>query len=251
MIEKRSTVSSMIHLNFLYGFRHWFFTFSLMLLVLLSVILAWQKYSDSDLFPVTHIKITGDLVHVQRNRLQRIILPFTERGLLHLDNRRLKERLLQEPWIDSVTVKRLWPDTLSVNFTTKKPVALMANNDLLDQKGNIFNAGYVDPTSLDLPFFIGPAAQQKYLLQTYQSLYPLLSSLTLKIKLLQFIDQQCWYLRLSNGLSLYLSRTRPNLQLERFIKVYPDVIEGKVSMVDYIDLRYAHGMAVKFKTRVV
>ncbi|MES2998288.1 MAG: cell division protein FtsQ/DivIB [Pseudomonadota bacterium] len=245
---------SMIHLNFLQNFnfngRRWFFRFSLTLLILLSGILVWQKCGDPNFFPVKHIKIKGDLLHVKRDSLQQIILPFTDKGFLRLNSHRLKERLLQEePWIASVMIKRFWPDTLAVSFTTKKPVALMANNDLLDERGDVFSAGQVNPVSLDLPLFIGPIGQQKYLLQTYQSLYPLILDLTLKIKLLKLVDQQFWYLRLSNGLALYLSREKPDVELKRFVEVYPDVIESKVSMIDYVDLRYAHGMAVKFKKR--
>jgi len=76
------------------------------------------------------------------------------------------------------------------------------------------------------------------------------AKLNLKIKLLKLVDQQYWYLKLNNGLSVYLSRSQPYIQLERLIDVYSDVIASKVSMIDYVDLRYAHGMAVKFKKRI-
>jgi len=238
---------STTHLNFLRDIKGWFFKCSLTLLILVSGVLAWQKCGDPHCFPVNHIKITGDLIHVKRDRLQHVILSFTDKGFLRLNSHRLKERLLQEPWVNSVDIKRFWPDTLAVNFTTKKPIALMANNDFIDQQGNVFSAGSVNPLSLDLPLLVGPIEQQKYLLQTYQLLHSLISELTLKIKLLKLVDQQFWYLRLNNGLTLYLSRATPDLQLKRFVEVYPDVIESKVAVIDYIDLRYAHGMAVKFK----
>lgn len=240
-----------IHSRSLHVFRRGFFRFSLILLVLLSGILVWQKCSDPAFFPVKHIKISGDLSHIKRDNLQQIILPFTNKGFLRLDSHRLKDRLLQEPWIATVTIKRFWPDTLAVKFTTRIPVALIGNNDLLDEQGNIFSADQVNVGSLDLPFFISPLGQQKYLLQTYQTMQPFISDLALKIKLLKLVDQQYWYLRLNNGLALYLSRTEPNLQLKRFVDVYSDVIESKASMIDYVDLRYAHGMAVKFKKRIV
>jgi cell division protein FtsQ len=239
-----------IRARFLFIFRRWFFRFSLTLLILLSGILIWQKCGDPTFFPVKHIKISGDLDHVSRDSLQKIILPFTDKGFLRLDSRRLKDRLLQEPWIAAVTIKRFWPDTVAVSFTTRIPVAWMGNNDLLDAQGNIFSVGQVNTASLDLPFFVSPLADQKYLLQAYQIMQPFISSLALKITLLKLVDQQYWYLRLNNGLAIYLSRAEPDLQLKRFVEVYPDVIESKVSMIDYVDLRYAHGMAVKFKKRV-
>jgi cell division protein FtsQ len=244
---RRHNKPRLFHATFLRVFKYCFFRFSLTLLVLLSGVLIWQKCADPNYFPIKHVKITGDLIHVKRDNLQQIILSFADKGFLRLDSRRLKERLLQESWINAVNIKRFWPDTLLVNFTTKKPVALMENNDLLDEQGNIFSVGQVDPLLLDLPRFVGPLGQQKYLLQTYQTLYPLISELGLKIKLLKLNEQQSWYLRLNNGLTLYLSRIEPEIQLKRFIAVYADVIESKAAMIDYVDLRYAHGMAVKYK----
>jgi cell division protein FtsQ len=230
--------------------RGWFFKFSLSLLLILSFILLWQKLADPNYFPVKKIKISGDLTYVKQSHLQQIILPFIAKGFFRLDSQALKEQILQMPWIANVTIKRFWPDTLAVNFITKKPIAFIGKHGLLDEQGNIFFPNNGDSIALDLPIFVGPVGQQKYLLQTYTAMNPMFRPLNLKIKLLSLVDQQYWYLKLNNGLSIYLSRSQPYIQLERLLDVYSDVIASKVSMVDYVDLRYAHGMAVKFKKRI-
>jgi cell division protein FtsQ len=230
--------------------KGWFFKFSLSLLLILSSVLLWQKCADPTCFPVKKIKISGDLTYVKQNHLQQIILPFIAKGFFRLDSRGLKDQILQLPWIANVTIKRFWPDTLAVNFITKKPIAFIGDHGLLDEQGNIFIPDNGDFASLDLPTFIGPLGQQKFLLQNYTIMNPMLAHLNLKINLLKLVDQQFWYLKLNNGLSVYLSRVKPYSQLERFVEVYSDVIASKVSMVDYVDLRYAHGMAVKFKKRI-
>ncbi|TLY47638.1 MAG: FtsQ-type POTRA domain-containing protein [Gammaproteobacteria bacterium] len=229
--------------------KGWFFKFSLSLLLILSCILLWQKLSNPHCFPVKNIKISGDLTYVKQSHLQQIILPFIAKGFFRLDSHGLKEQILQLPWIASVSIKRYWPDTLAVRFTTKKPIAFIGKQGLLDGQGNIFIPDG-DFGSLNLPLFVGPIGQQKYLLQTYTALNPLFKELNLKIKLLKLVDQQYWYLQLDNGLKVYLSRSQPNIQIERLIDVYSDVIASKISMVDYVDLRYAHGMAIKFKKRI-
>lgn len=229
--------------------RRWFFKFSLSLLLILSCVLLWQKLSNPSCFPVKNIKISGDLTYVKQSHLQQIILPFIAKGFFRLDSQGLKEQILHVPWIASVSVKRYWPDTLVVSFITKKPVAFVGKHGLLDAQGNIFIPDG-DSIALDLPIFVGPVGQQKYLLQTYTTLNPMFAQLNLKIKLLQLIDEQYWHLKLNNGLTVYLSRSQPYIQLERLVDVYSDVIASKVSMVDYVDLRYAHGMAVKFKKRI-
>jgi len=227
--------------------KGWFFKFSLSLLLVLSFILLWQKLAC---FPVKNIKISGDLTYVKQAHLQQIILPFIAKGFFRLDSQGLKEEILHVPWIANVSIKRFWPDTLAVSFITKKPVAFMGKHGLLDEQGNIFIPDNGDAIALDLPIFLSPVGQQKYLLQTYTTLNPMFAQLNLKIKLLRLVDQQYWYLKLNNGLTIYLSRSQPYIQLERLVDVYSDVIASKVSMVDYVDLRYAHGMAVKFKKRI-
>lgn len=230
--------------------RGWFFKFSLSLLLILSFILLWQKLADPNCFPVKNIKISGDLTYVKQSHLQQIILPFITKGFFRLDSQGLKEQILHVPWVSNVSIKRFWPDTLAVNFFTKKPIAFIGEHGLLDEQGNIFFPDNIDSVKLDLPIFVSPVGQQKYLLQTYIRMSPILSQLNLKIKLLRLVDQQYWYLKLNNGLSVYLSRNQPYIQLERLVNVYSDVIASKISMIDYVDLRYAHGMAVKFKKRI-
>jgi cell division protein FtsQ len=230
--------------------RGWFFKFSLSLLLILSFILLWQKLADPNCFPIKNIKISGDLTYVKRSHLRQIILPFTEKSFFRLDTQGLKEQILHMPWIAEVSIKRFWPGTLVVNFITKKPIAFIGRQGLLDEQGNVFFPNNINSLKLDLPTFLGPVGLQKYLSQTYDTMSPLLKQLNLKIKLLRLVDQQYWYLKLSNGLSVYLSRSQPCIQLERLVDVYSDVIASKVSMIDYVDLRYVHGMAVKFKKHI-
>ncbi|KAF5283789.1 hypothetical protein FQR65_LT13705 [Abscondita terminalis] len=117
--------------------KGWFFKFSLSLLLILSLILLWQKLSNPRCFPVKNIKISGDLTYVKQSHLQQIILPFIAKGFFRLDSQGLKEKILHLPWIANVNIKRFWPDTLVVSFLTKKPIAFMGKHGLLDEQGEI------------------------------------------------------------------------------------------------------------------
>lgn len=234
--------------RFFWLYKRWFFKFSLTLLLLLSGIWLWQKVGDPHLFPVKHVKIVGDLAHVQSAKLRKIILPFLDKGFVRLDSVKLKEKLLQaEPWLQSVRVQRFWPATLVVHFLVKTPVAWMGGKNLLDAECNVFGVETLDSLSSTLPQFIGPLGQQKRLLDHYRQFMPLLTPLALTITILQWNPQQFWSLKLSNGLQLYLGKEDPQTQLARFVNVYPEVLASKVSVIKYVDLRYAHGMAVRFR----
>jgi cell division protein FtsQ len=234
--------------HFFWLYKRWFFKFSLTLLIGLSGILLWQKVGDPHLFPVKHVKIVGDLAYLQSVKLRKIILPFLDKGFIRLDSLKLKEQLLQtEPWLQAVRVQRFWPATLVVYFSVKKPIAWMGRNNLLDSEGNVFRVEKLGTLPSTLPRFISPLGQQKYLLDAYQQWVPVLAPRALTIKTLQWNPQQFWSLRLNNGLQLYLGNNKPAEQLARFVKVYPDVLASKVTMIEYIDLRYPQGMAVKFR----
>lgn len=234
--------------HFFWLYKRWFFKFSFTLLLLLSGIWLWQKIGDPHLFPVKHVKIVGDLAHLQSDQLRKIILPFLDKGFVRLDSIKLKEKLLQtEPWLKSVWVQRFWPATLVVHLLVKTPVAWMGGQNLLDAEGNVFRVEALGTLSSALPQFIGPLGQQKWVFDHYQQFIPLLTPLALTIKILQWNPQQFWSLKLSNGLQLYLGNEDPQTQLVRFVNVYPEVLASKVSIIKYVDLRYAHGMAVQFR----
>ena len=231
--------------------RRYFFYFSLLILIFLSGLWSWQKYTKATLFSVQTIKITGDFSHISKNNLKKIILPFLDKGLLGLDYARMRERLQQVAWMDDVTIQRVWPHTLMVQFTTKKPVALMPDNNLMDEQGNIFRADLVDAALLDLPLFVVPLGQQIAVLQLYRAVKPLISTLALQIKKIQLVEAQYWSLVLSNGLTLYLSRIDAKEQVKRFVRVYFDVVAHQVSRIAYVDLRYEQGIAIKLKHHVL
>ncbi|HSW71307.1 MAG TPA: cell division protein FtsQ/DivIB, partial [Gammaproteobacteria bacterium] len=98
-----------------------------------------------------------------------------------------------------------------------------------------------------LPYFIGPDGTQGTMLQFFNDFNRELLPLHAKITSLELTPYQLWHLTLDNGIRLHLGHKNILTHLSQFVKVYPKIIGNKVKDVEYVDLRYPNGMAVKWK----
>ena len=92
----------------------------------------------------------------------------------------------------------------------------------------------------------GPEGMQSKVLETYFSLQALLESQALKIKELVLDQRHAWHIKLTNGIKLSLGQEEITARLARFVKAYPKVFSPAQYQVQYVDLRYKHGMAVQW-----
>jgi len=144
-----------------------------------------------------------------------------------------------------VFISREWPNRLRIQLKEQQPVATWDDNTFLNAKGDLFVAEK-DKATRNLPALSGPQGEQNNAWQTYTALNTLLLPLHLSIVRLQLTEQQAWSLVLNNGLRLVLGQQDLQERLQRFIKAYPSLAQNKVA-IEYIDLRYNHGLAVKYK----
>ncbi len=227
--------------------RRWILKLSLAILVLCALVWGWLKIINPQTFPIHSVRIEGNYSHVNQALMRATIVPFLQRGFLGINTADLQDKLSQMPWVYQVTVQRAWPDSIIINLTEQQAIARFNNQSLLNSQGELFS---VDQGTLptDLPLFIGNPGQQELLLQTYHQMLSILTPLGLKINILALDDRQSWRMQLSNGVVLFVGNNDPLLRLQRFVVAYPQVIGTKSAMVKYVDLRYAHGIAVKFNS---
>lgn len=226
----------------------WFLKLSLAILLISVLVWGWIKLSDPQTLPINTVSVQGDYPHVDRELLRQAILPYTKKGYIRLDVAGLQEKLQKLPWVASATVQRTWPDTVIIALVEHRPIARFGSQMLLSEGGEPFNIGQIKPPG-GLPFFVGPAGQQKLMLQTYHEMSAILSPLSVKINALVLDEQQFWRLQLNNGLILLIGRVEPLERLKRFMAIYQQVIGGRLSTIEYVDLRYMHGIAVRYKSQ--
>lgn len=213
--------------------------------LLATLIFGVTRLQNTEYFPIKAVKIYG-LSHVDHGAMQTLITPFVGKGFFAVNVDRLKETLLQMPWVADVMVRRLWPDQVMITVHEKKPIARWNDTSLLSAAGELFSPP-IATYPPGLPEFTGPSGEQVSMSENYDKMNELLMPLHLKITQLALTPTLAWTLTLDNGIKLNLGHKDVLTRVNHFVKVYPEIVGNRGSDVEYIDLRYSNGVAVRWK----
>tara|TARA_B110000879_G_C11112261_1_gene487958 strand:- start:447 stop:1154 length:708 start_codon:yes stop_codon:yes gene_type:complete len=214
-------------------------------LVIISC-LFWDKLiaSADYFFPLTNVQVEAPFLYVSKQAIEEHLTPYMHKGLLHVDKKAITQKLTALPWVKHVSVKRIFPDTLSINLIERRPIARFNDDALLDEFGKRFPIGQVAQPML--PQLKGNAGSEKELLQDFKKVSRLLSNASLSLTVLEK-KSSTLLLTMRDGLKLVVSNHDANKQLTRFIQLYPELTQKKSTPLLQVDLRYKHGLAVKWK----
>ena len=196
-------------------------------------------------FPIKSVKVFG-VRHVDQEVMQQTLTPLVNKGFFAIDVEMIKDRLLQSPWVAKTIVQRVWPDQVLITVVEKMPTARWNNSSLLSANGEIFNPE-IKSYPPHLPLFVGPEGQHINMLQHYKKLSSLLTPLRFKIARFELTPDHSWNLKLENGMKLNVGYKDVLTRIGHFVKVYPKIIGNRVADVEYVDLRYSNGLAVRWK----
>lgn len=213
-------------------------------LLLFTTYEVFIKYAEPRLLPIKHIELNAlfektDPV-VIKHHLRRHV-----KGFISTDVLKLKQEILNLPFVDEVIVKRIWPDKLLITLVEQKLIAVWDENFFVNNKGEVI--GGLGQSSLNLPRFHGPAGQSKLMLDQYNQMSKALESVARKIVELDLTSRRSWQLTLDNGLKLILGRKDFSEKLAAMIDVYPKLKLSYGDHIDSIDLRHPNGFSVHTK----
>ncbi len=226
---------------------HFYVKLSLLLLcaVLLIGRIFYAYFDNKERFPITAVKVTANFEHVSREKLEERLSIYTNASYFSIDLSRLESVILSDPWVESVSIQKIWPDTLKIKLVETTPLAFW-NNQLIAKNGkylgndnNLINSS--------LPKLNGPENQQADVLHIYEKLSKLLTEVGLQVGTLHLRENQAWELTLATGVQLQLGKRDLEERMRRFCIAYPHVFKNKKDQLSSVDLRYAHGMAANWK----
>ena len=175
--------------------------------------------------------------------------PLLVHGFFSINVEYIRDRLLQQPWVSDISVRRNWPDQVEVTVVEKMPVARWDKATLLSDAGVLFTPKE-GTYSENLPVFDGPEGKQILMLNYFNEINRLLTPLHAKISYLELTPYLSWRLKLDSGITLQIGHKDILTRLDHFVKVYPKIIGNHAGDVESVDLRYPNGVAVRWKMPV-
>jgi cell division protein FtsQ len=192
-------------------------------------------------FALRHVEIIGEAEHVTRAQVEDIVKLGLTGTFFTVDLPRLRGAFEKLPWVREVKLRRHWPDRLEVRITEHVALARWGTTALVNTQGEIFQAAYDGK----LPVFVGPPDTSKEIAIQYDFFRRNLAQIHATPVLVQMSARRAWQVKLENGLTLELGRADVEARLLRFIAVYERTVGALARHVDYIDLRYPNGFAVR------
>lgn len=204
--------------------------------------LSWLR--DEEKVPLRNVLVNGELNRVTAEEIENTVHLGKTISLFSINVDQLHKDIENLPWVYQASIRKSWPDTLMVYVVEQEPVAFWNQDMLLNKYGGVFDAELVNTP---VPLLFGPGGSELTVLQGLRAMQGLLEVSKLEISELSLSERYAWELKLSNGVRLQLGRTEFMDRLQRFIDVYPLLLENEKN-VEYVDLRYDTGLAVGWKS---
>lgn len=193
--------------------------------------------------PVRTVQVTSQLTFVTAQEIAALLRRELRGNFFTVDLAQLRGGFEHLPWVRKASLRRHWPDRLEVTLEEHVPIARWGATALVNTHGEIFEASY-DGT---LPVFVGPVESAKEITIQYGYFRSSLAAIGKTPAVVQVSPRRAWQVRIDGGPTLELGREQVEARLARFIAAYARTVENYEQRIDYIDLRYANGFAVRVR----
>jgi cell division protein FtsQ len=165
-------------------------------------------------------------------------------SLIGFDAKGARARIGTLPWVKSVSVRKIYPDTLDVQIEERQPFAIWQHGSeltLIEASGNVI-APFSSNRHASLPLVIGLGAPEKaaaFVAKVEQ--YPELAA---RVKGYIHIGERRWDLRLENGVTIKLPEDGADEAIAEVLEL--DRRQGLLSRdIAAVDLRLADRLVIK------
>lgn len=239
-----------------YRYQHQLLSWILISIAIISI--AWSAHKvrtwihNSYCGPISYIIFTGKRHYTTDIDINQLIVKLRVlNAFITQDVNVIQKQIESLSWIQQVSVRKQWPDTLKIHIVEYIPLACWNNFQIISTTGIIFKVPkeYRNDDKKTMPSLYGPEGSEKNVLANYYVFNEILKSVKFQVKSLHMDTRYSWQLILQDGIHLKLGRNNMIERLYYFIKIYPILIHkmnDNKKYIDYIDLRYRSGFSVRW-----
>jgi cell division protein FtsQ len=215
-------------------------------IIVIMALLTSLVYSVKELVPIKHVRIGSTFQYISKDEIKTLLTPLVDVGFFDANVQAIQERLTQLVWVESVTVNRVWSDTLTIIIKEKRPFVRWKEQDLISSRGEIIKPDEIEPF-VNLPILNGPEGQQVKSLEIMKGVNTALADQAMQMAEFSINNRWAWKIKLTTGLEILLGRNDQLKKLQRFLKTLDVLGQEQLNAMAVVDLRYPNGYAVSWK----
>lgn len=217
---------------------------SLILLALLAIALYIASKTDKAILKVDVVSNDGLVYISKQDLIQKIIKASHDKQWFNINVDDIEKYLYSVKGVDYTLVKKVWPSTIVIYMYDHEPVAYWNNDEILLDNMEIIKPAVFSYDG-NLPHIQSTdQANKDYIYETYQELNSFSKKYNMRI-IEVFYEGNQFGLLFDNNMKVILGSANLKKRLELFFNSYKKVKNYK--SVEYFDMRYSDGFAVKNK----
>ena len=209
--------------------------------------------------------VNNDNPNIDTQEIQQVIKTTFNGTTLSTDLKMMNELILDNPWVEQVVVRRVWPNTIVLRVEERRIIALWNNKYLISEFGELtdIQATHYKKIEDRLGCYLikieGPEDFLSKIVARAEVTNNLLTNINKKLLHLRLTDQFSWEAKTTKGMTLRFGgddlQGPMYYRLENFTKSYSSLANKLAEKgirspeIHYVDLRYAKGFAIKTKNK--
>lgn len=223
------------------------------LIVMAVAGLAWAALTALQrlpMFPLREVVLTSTPGRVSPEQLEHATRSAVSGNFFTVDLEAARSAIEKLPWVRKASVRRQWPDGLSLTLEEHEVVArwrrLNGDLALVNRQGEVFNAELPEGTAF-LPQLGGPEGSASEVLNRYNEFNDTLAKINRRIDRVALSPRHAWQIKLDDGVAIELGRDQVRHplgeRLDRFVDHY-NGLRQRVGSMRVADMRYPNGFVL-------
>ena len=195
---------------------------------------------------IRQVQLQGELRYLDADQLMRDLSLRFNGNYLDATLGQVISEVESHPWIAAASARRVWPDTLLVEITEQRPVAIYNDTQYLGFSGDLFEPPA--PVSEPLPKLYGALSETMQVYSHYGVFSDRLADFSQVASVSRGHDLG-WQIELENRIRLQLGRTDILGRLARARDVLTHLDLERLAALEEVDARYDNGVALAWRAQ--
>lgn len=223
----------------------WLLAIALVALPLVAVLQGWIA---ADRWPLRRLVVSAPFVQVSDEAVRAAVAGPAARGFFAVRLDEVREAVAALPWVQSVEVRKRWPDRLELVVTEHTAVARWGERHLLSATGVLIDLPPEAARPAGLPLLLGPDERSDEVVALYDQAQPLFVALGERVGQVELSPRGSWRVVLESGVELVVGRDDALPRLARFARLMPALVIDEPRRLARADLRYTNGFALAWQS---